>query len=316
MATGYVREMSAPQSWLMLMYSLPTRQSAERVSLWRKLKKFGALPFKTSAYVLPNEALHRERFQWLAKQVLDGGGDATLVLVTEIEGLSSDQMVGLFNDAREFEYNELTQELNKLAQRNKDKKRESFEAEVEKLNRHFHEIREIDFFHCPAAHDAEMLLKRTEGMFRPKTRTVTKLKAEDFTGKAWLTRPRPEVDRAGSAWLIRKYIDSKARFVFGERPTVFPGAIPYDMFDVEFTHQGEDCTFETLIARFDIQDPAVRQIAEMIHDADIEDGKFERVEGIGIDRLLKGWAKQGLGDLQILAKGFECFDALYEALRK
>lgn len=300
----------------MLLYSLPTKQSAERVSLWRKLKKFGALPFRTSAYLLPNEPLHHERFQWLAKQVQDGGGDATLVRVTAVEGLSGEQIVGLFNDAREADYRELMQTLNKLAQHNKDKRRDSFEAELEKLTRQFQEIRELDFFNCPAAHDAEMLLKRTENLFKPKSQTQARLKADDFTGKTWLTRPRPEIDRAGSAWLIKKFIDPKARFVFGEKPSAFPGAIPYDMFEVEFTHQGEDCTFETLLNRFDLPDRALRQIGEMIHDADLEDGKFERPEGIGLDRLLKGWARQGLGDLQILAKGFECFDALYEALRK
>ena len=88
------------------------------------------------------------------------------------------------------------------------------------------------------------------------------------------------------------------------------------MADVEFTHQGEDCTFETLLKRFGIQDAAARRIGEMIHDADIEDDKFQRNECFGLDRVFKGWARLGLSDEQLLEKGAECFDALYEYFRK
>ena len=88
------------------------------------------------------------------------------------------------------------------------------------------------------------------------------------------------------------------------------------MLEVEFTHQGEDCTYETLLRRFGLRDRAAQQIGEMIHDADLEDGKFQRAEGFGLDRVLKGWAKLNLSDAEILAKGFDCFEALYNWLRK
>ena len=136
-----------------------------------------------------------------------------------------------------------------------------------------------------------------------------------FVNKTWLTRPRPEIDRVGSAWLIRKFIDPKARFVFAANPSHHPDVVPYDMFDVELTHHGEDCTFETLVKRFGIGDKTVQQIAEMVHDADLEDAKFQRNECLGIDRIFKGWARLGLKDEEILAKGFECLEALYASFK-
>jgi hypothetical protein len=120
----------------------------------------------------------------------------------------------------------------------------------------------------------------------------------------------------GSAWLIRKFIDPKARFVFSAHPAKYPDAIPYDMFEAEFSHHGDDCTFETLVRRFSISDKAVLKIAEMVHDADLEDGKFQTTACIGVDQVLKGWAKSGLSDEELLARGGECFDGLYQQLRK
>lgn len=134
--------------------------------------------------------------------------------------------------------------------------------------------------------------------------------------RVWLTRPRPEIDRVGSAWLIRKFIDPHARFAFAPKPDAHPEAIPYDVLNVEFTHHGEDCTFETLLKRFAIADAPARRIGEMIHDADLEDGKFQRAECLGLDLLFKGWARLGLSDAKILEKGFSCFDALHASLRK
>jgi hypothetical protein len=88
------------------------------------------------------------------------------------------------------------------------------------------------------------------------------------------------------------------------------------MLDAEFSHHGEDCTFETLLKRFRIQDKAAHKIGEMIHDADLDDDKFERTECIGIDRVLKGWAREGISDQEILRRGLQCFDGLYAFLRR
>lgn len=302
------------RSWLLLLYALPSESKAERVSLWRKLKKFGTVQ-KTSAYILPDEPIHRERFQWLAKQVRDDGGEANLIQAQNIEGVSDEQIINLFHSERTKDYQELMAEMRTLAKKFK-KATPDFNAEVERLRRRFQEIRAIDYFDSPSGHDAEMALNRMANRFkRSPQEAASPLKKSEYARRLWLTRPRPEIDRVGSAWLIRNFIDPEARFVFAARPADLPDAIPYDMPDVEFTHQGEDCTFETLLKRFGISDHRLRVISEMIHDADLEDGKFGRNECVGIDLVLKGFAAQGLKDDEILAKSFPVFDGLYSALR-
>ena len=305
-------------TWLLLLYALPTKKTSARVNLWRKLKKFGAVQLKTSAYVLPDGATHYERFQWLSEEVRSAGGDASLLRVTEIEGMGEEEIVRMFNDARKADYEELVRVCRELASPSPKPKKEDLASELEKLHRRFNEISEVDYFKCPAADDARMALERVSKQIGPKrsSEPVPRLFAQKFVGKTWLTRPRPGIDRAGSAWLIRKFIDAKARFVFAANPATHPKAIPFDMADIEFSHHGDDCTFETLVKRFGIADKAVQQIAEMVHDADLEDGKFQRDECIGINAVLSGWEKAGLKDAELLAKGIECFEGLYQALKK
>ncbi|MDB6066511.1 MAG: Chromate resistance exported protein [Pedosphaera sp.] len=310
--------MQISSAWLLLLYGLSTKHSSARVSLWRKLKKFGAIQLKTSAYILPDEPVHYERFQWLAKQIQDDGGEATLIRVAEIEGLPNEGVVRLFNEARAAEYKELKESMQKRLASQKKTKKGSAAAEWNRYQHRFNEIREIDYFQCPAAQDAEMVLQRFERLLKPKARIVASatLDSRKYQGRVWMTRPRPGIDRAGSAWLITRFIDPKAKFIFGMEPAKHPQALPFDMVDVDFSHHGEDCTFETLLKRFGITDKAALQMAEMIHDADLEDGKFQRHECVGIDAVLRGWAKCGLKDQELLAKGIDCFEALYRQLGK
>lgn len=302
-------------SWLLLLYSLPTQQNTERVAVWRKLKQCGAVQLKTSAYLLPDLPAQYEHFQWLAKQVRDYSGEATLVRAAEIEGLSDDKLVQLFDSVRGKEYAELSKGLRAFITRRKKLGADLATTELARFTRAFRNIRAIDFFDSAHAHDVEILLQRAEGS-PPAAKTKPKLEAKDFVGRTWVTRPRPEIDRAGSAWLIRNFIDLKAKFAFLAQLPANSKFIPYDMVDAEFSHEGDDCTFETLIKRFSIQDKAVRKIAEMIHDTDLEDAKFQRSECIGIDRILKGWGKRGLSDSEIFEQGFRCFDGLYAFLQR
>ena len=304
-----------PLSWLLLLFRLPATHKAERVAVWRKLKKSGAIQIQTSTYLLPDEPARYEYFQWLTKEIRDAGGDATLVRAREIEGLSNEKLVELFNKAREREYATLSKTLRTLAARRRKRDVQAFADELGRIRKQFHEIRETDFFNSPRAQNVEMLLRKMEGNQRSKG-ALPQVDFKDYRGKIWLTRPRPEIDRVGSAWLIRKFIDPEAKFAFASKASAKPGAISFDMLDAEFSHHGEDCTFETLIKRFRIQDKVVRRIGEMIHDADLDDAKFQRNECIGIDRVLKGWAKEGMSDNDILTEGFRCFDGLYAFLRR
>jgi hypothetical protein len=301
-------------SWLLLLFSLPTNRNTERVAVWRRLKKMGAVQIKTSTYLLPDAPTQYEQFQWLAKQIRDYGGDSTLVRAQEIEGLTRERVVAMFNDARAKDYAQLRKSLQSFITRRKKMGAEERAAELERITRQFRDLRAVDFFDSARGHDIAMLLRRAAGSGRG--RHLDTLDVGQYQGKTWLTRPRPEIDRVGSAWLISKFIDRKPKFVFASNADAVPNAIPFDMLDAEFSHHGNNCTFETLIKRFAISDKSVAKIGEMIHDADLDDARFQRVEAVGIDRVLKGWAKQGLPDEEILRRGFECFNALYSFLQR
>jgi hypothetical protein len=305
-------------TWLLLLYALPKKTTSARVNLWRKLRKFGAIQLKTSAYVLPDNATHYERFQWLSKRIRDDGGEATLIRVAEIEGMPHEQVRQQFNAARAKDCQELMRETKAFIERRRKSKDGVGAGDLEKLQKWFNEIKEIDYFNAPKTHEAQMLLQKAEKLLLPKRKpnALPLLNKNDFQNKTWLTRPRPGIDRVGSAWLIREFIDAKAKFVFSMEKQKFPNALPFDMADVEFSHHGDDCSFETLVKRFGISDKAIQRIGEMIHDADLEDGKFQRVECIGLNAVFEGWAKMGLKDDEILSKGSECFAALYHRAKK
>ena len=306
--------MITASSWLLLLFTLPTNRNTERVAVWRRLKKMGAVQIKTSTYLLPDEPAQYEQFQWLAQQIRDYGGDSTLVRAQEIEGLTSEKAIAMFNEARARDYVELRRSLQSFIGHRKKMDAEEAAAGLGRLTRQFREIRVVDFFDSPRGHDIAMLLRRAEGPRR--SRQLERLDVQQYQGKTWLTRPRPEIDRVGSAWLISKFIDRKPKFVFAPKADADPDAIPFDMLDAEFSHHGNHCTFETLTKRFAISDKSLAKIGEMIHDADLDDARFQRVEAVGIDRVLKGWAKEGLPDEEILRRGFECFDALYCFLQR
>ena len=299
--------------WLLLLYSLPTHRNTERVAVWRRFKKIGALQLTTSTYLLPDQPTHYEHFQWLAKLIRDSGGEATLIRVREIEGLSNEKLVEMFSDARDKEYAVVSKALRALERSRKTRANDA--DELDRLTRQFRAIRGTDFFESTRGQEIEIRLRKIEEGHQSKG-TLPKIDPANYRGRTWLTRPRPEIDRVGSGWLIRKFIDPEAQFAFARHISAKPDAVSFDMLDAEFSHVGEDCTFETLTKRFVIRDKAVQKIGEMIHDADLEDDKFQRTECVGIDCILKGCAKEGLPDEEILRRGFECFDALYSFLQR
>ena len=300
-------------AWLLLLVRLPATHSAERVAIWRKLKKSGAIQIQTSTYILPDDPPRYETFQWLTQHIRDTGGDATLVRVREIEGLSNERLIELFNAARAKEYASLREMLRPLMARST--RTSNSDGRLDRIRKQFREIRETDFFDSPKARDLETVLRKLEET-QPRSKTQSKLERRDFRDKVWLTRPRPEIDRVGSAWLIQKFIDPKAKFGFAVKRSPNRRTFTFDMLDGDFSHDGDDCTFETLMRRFGIEDKVVQKIAEMIHDADLGDDKFQRPECIGVDRILKGWGREDVSDQEILRRGFQCFDALYAFLQQ
>src|SRR5215472_6190886 len=130
-------------SWLLLLFSLPTKRNTERVAMWRRLKKIGAVQIKTSTYLLPDETAQYEQFQWLAQQIRDCGGDSTLVRAQEIGGLNREKVVAMFNDARAKDYGALSKSLQEFIARRKKLDAEEAAIELERLTRHFREVREV-----------------------------------------------------------------------------------------------------------------------------------------------------------------------------
>ncbi len=304
-------------AWLLFIFQLPARRASERVRVWRKLQKYGSLAWKNSAYILPHTPGNLERLQWLAAEIREYRGDASVVRVARIEGYPDREIVARFNAARERDYERLVRDLRLFLRSAARRSNVQQRAMLGRLNHRFDEIAATDFFDSPRKRKAQALIQELEALAvgdqaRGDARNP---RAKEYQARTWITRPRPEVDRVGSAWLIKNFIDPKARFLFAADPQAHPGAVRFDMFEGEFTHVGDDCTFETILKRFALKDKRLPLIAQIVHDADLEDGKYGTSEGKAIELILKGWGKMDVADERILERGFELFDALYLMLR-
>ena len=303
---------SGMQTWLLLAFTLPAKRASQRVEIWRKLQRYGTVPLGNSGYLLPSNPSNEERFQWLATSIRKYGGDASVVHVESIDNLSVPQLVGRFSEARTLDYQKLIQELEAFSSKRVEGKGVGALA---RLRNRFQEILDVDFFSSPLQVRVKELLERAASWqgARPAM-PMLKISVKDYKDRVWVTRPRPGVDRCSSAWLIRRFIDPKARFAFAAEDRVPTGSVPFDMFHEEgFGHRGDDCTFETLEKQFHIRDPRVAVIGQMIHDADLLDDRFGRKEGYGVDEILKGWARQGSADQKLLERGMELIEGLYHA---
>jgi hypothetical protein len=293
--------------WLLLAFTLPTKRASQRVEVWRKLQRYGTVPLGNSGYLLPKDASNEERFQWLATAIRKYGGDASVVHVESIDNMTTPQLIGRFAEARAKEYQELIRELHAFSSRREEGKGA---GRLSRLRNRFQEIVEVDFFDSPLQARVREVLEQA-GSVRRKGSTV-RVHAKEYKNRIWVTRPRPGVDRCASAWLIRRFIDAKARFTFVPEDRVPAGAVPFDMFHEEgFGHRGDDCTFETLEKQFRVRDARVAVIGQIIHDADLLDERFGRKEGYGVDEILKGWARQGIPDDKLLERGMELVEGLY-----
>jgi hypothetical protein len=301
-----------PTPWLLLVFSLPASRTSQRVEIWRKLRRIGTMPLRSAGYVLPNTAANQEKLEWLARTIRGYKGEASVVQVRAFDDLPDRKLRQLFMEASSQAYQRLVRESTKLLQHPAELTRA---RSTKRLRQRLQELAELDFFGSPERKHVENLLARLEG--ESETSLKRGSKAAKYRNRVWMTRPRPGIDRVSSAWLIRKFVDSRARFQFGDDPGVTADAIPFDMFCAEgFGHQGDDCTFETLCKEFQVRDERVRQIAQIIHDADLGDEKFGRTEGAGLDRVLIGWARQEVPDHELLRRGMELIEGLYEGLGK
>jgi len=302
-----------PTAWLLLVFTLPTAKASERVGVWRKLRRYGGVALPASGYVLPNNSMNQERFEWLATSIRSSKGQAAVAHVCSFDELRNEQIEHMFNEARTCDYQLLEKELKKFA---KPRTRDKSQPSILRLKRRLQQIVEIDFFGSPIRARIEEAVHRLESENGKEKAREGKKSPKDYVGRTWITRPQPGIDRVSSAWLVLRYIDPHAKFVFDKDPRHHPDAIPFDMFSAGgFGHVGNDCTFETLVKSFSIKDSRLRLVAQAIHDADLADEHFGRTEALGIDRILDGWNKQGVANEEVLRRGVEMIEGLYNGIR-
>lgn len=310
--------METSPRWLLLIHQIPPQPSSLRVKVWRRLQRLGAVAVKNSVYVLPATEEAREDFEWVLREIADAGGDAVLCEAVLCGGLSDEEVEDLFRAARAADYARLAEEARALAGTRTAAEPGALPAgEAELLRRRLQETAAIDFFAAPGRQEAEAAVAALEEPGWGTAAGRASMAAGALRGKTWVTRRDVHVDRIASAWLIRRFVDAEAgfRFVAGRRHRPAEGEVRFDMFEGEFTHEGDRCTFEVLVDRLGLDDPALRALAEIVHDVDLKDGKFGRPEAPGVERLIDGITRSHAGDETRLARGAAVLDDLYESFR-
>jgi hypothetical protein len=314
-------------SWLLMIHQLPAKPAYLRVKIWRRLQDIGAVAVKNAVHALPMNEDTQEDFEWLLREIREGGGEAFLCEARLIDGLSDEEVRALFDRARDADYAEIAKEARSLAKSLRRKGASDTAAElrgqVARLRKRLAEIAAIDFFGAIGRETAEELLSGLEAQLDKDEPVTSKTKAEPnlaetLRNRTWVTREGVFADRIASAWLIRRFIDPEARFKFvsgkGYRPQ--EGELRFDMFEAEFTHEGDKCTFEVLLERAGLKDSPLRAIAEIIHDIDLKDDKFGRTEVPGIRTLIDGIRVSTNDDARRIERGSEAFNDLYEFFKK
>ena len=312
--------------WLLFVHQLPASPSNLRVRTWRRLQQLGAVPVKQAVYVLPDTPAGREDFEWLKTEVKDSGGDASVFAADSVDAWADDALVEDFRRARQEAYGILAADIDRVLHRLTQTRRPrgTRAPAVRRLVNGFRErltaIEHIDFFGSAGRDRVVTILAQLEARSRqpPRAASGPSIGGSDagtHANRLWVTRPRPGVDRMGSAWLIRRFVDPAARFGFAADREALPtpDAIPFDMFGVELSHRGEGCTFETLLTVFGMQDPAVDRIAAIVHDLDLKDGRFGAPEAPTIGTLIEGLQLATADDHDLLERGISLFESLYTA---
>jgi len=322
-------EADAPARWILLMHTIPPRPAYLRVKVGRRLQKLGAVAVKNSVYALPRSDGAREDLEWVAHEITADGGEASLCESRFIGGLTDDAIEQQFQLARQRDYLELTKEARRLVDavsktdRLPAKRRAQAESALQRIRKRGEEILAIDFFGAPGRAELDALHRAAEDRLHPprpadpqNTPDVPSLRS--VRGRTWVTRKGIHVDRIASAWLIRRFIDAGAKFKYVEAKGYVPaaGELRFDMFDAEFTHEGALCTFEVLLARWGGEAPALRRIADMVHDLDLRDRKFEREETAGFAALITGICLQHREDDARLEAGSAMLDAFHRTFQQ
>lgn len=318
--------------WLLFFYSVPSKPVSNRMTVWRKLMKAGAIPLKGAVYILPFTAEHYEFLHWLVAEIKAMNGDAAMVSIEKVDTIKDSEIVDLFNQARQQDYltigkdlEEMVRKLQNIKKGGQGQNQKGLSGPLDKIVKAFADIQKIDFFSSAdgvslrtAIESAQNELQQLVGTHKKveQTTVFSQKLAADYQGRSWATRQNPFVDRMACAWLIKRYIDPNAVFQFieeDEMDSLPATTIVFDMYGGEFTHSGDLCTFEVLIRAFGLKDRALKQIAETIHDLDVKDGKYQSSEAAGVEHILSGIRKTAPDDHGALAQGMQVFEMLYQS---
>lgn len=306
---------AAPGAWLLLIHQVPPKPDYLRVKVRRRLHRIGAVPIKASVYVLPATAEAREDLEWLRREIVEMGGEALLCEARLLNGLSDADVEELFRRDRDARFEELAAEARAwLEAGDAGEPGREGAGLLDRLEGRLAEVRGIDYFGAPARAAAEHALERVRTRVKGGTvREEGKVRRSEVgPGATWVTRRGIYVDRIASAWLIRRFIDPEASFRFvAEGYAPAPGELRFDMFEGEFSHEGERCTFETLLSAFGLDDPALAVVAEIVHDLDCKDEKFGRPEAMGVGALVRGLVGRHPSDEARLEEGMRLMDQLH-----
>jgi hypothetical protein len=306
--------------WYLLIHQLPPRPLYLRAKVRQRLARVGAIALKNAVYALPFREESLEDFQWIAEEAVAGGGEAYVCASEFADRATEEALVARFRQERAADYAALADSIRSGRKKSAPagaSPAEDVSAELARARRRLSEIVRIDFFGAPRREAAERALAELERrVHRRSPPPRGGRRAGALVGRMWVTRRGIQVDRIASAWLVRRFIDAKARFRFVDpAEPAATGELRFDMVDGDFTHEGDACTFETLAARAGISDPAVRALAEIVHDIDLKDGKFGRPEARGVEQVLAGLLLSSPSDEERLERGFDLFDGLYESFR-
>jgi hypothetical protein len=309
----------ASPGWLVLIHQIPPKPAYLRVKIGRRLTKVGAVAIKNSVYVLPRGDSRMEDLQWIRREVLAGGGEAAILEAQLLDGLSDQEVEQLFRSERDAEYELVCKEARGLAKqirgRPSAQSQQPFEAQTQRLEQRLAGIGALDFFGAAGREVAVSLVRSLRTALTPESSKAAAGSAkpsEPYQGRTWVTRTGIHVDRIASAWLIQRWIDPRATFKFVPAKGYAPqqGELRFDMFDAEFGHEGDRCTFEVLCSRFALTAAGLSAIADIVHDIDLKDEKFGRPETQGVAAQIIGLASLHREDEARLQHGSQLFDQL------
>jgi hypothetical protein len=304
--------------WIVFVHQLPAHPSNGRVKIWRRLQQVGALALKNAVHVLPESAQSREDFEWLRAEVLAVGGHAAIFEVSAMDESEERQVIAGFQTASTAEFSQLKKEITAMRSGTKaHMERADVRQAARALHERFEHAVRRNVFAAPGARAVETALKELTAEYHPPSRQrptsgESRLRTDHYKGRVWVTRPRPGVDRFSSAWLIRRFVDRDAKFVFAASPDRYPDAVPFDMYHAGgFRHEGDLCTFEVLQERFGIRDSAVRRIGEIVHDIDLKEDRYKSPHAATIGSLVEGLRASTPDDTRLVEQGIAMFEALY-----